>query len=162
MTLARHHGGWIIWTSFIAALMLTMLPLPRWADLFRPEWVALVLIYWCLALPERVGVGIGWGMGILVDVVKGTLLGQNALALAVVAYLTLRLHQRIRVYPLWQQALFVLVLVALDQMLVLWVKGIIGRPPGTWLYWLPSFTSMLLWPWVFLILRDMRRQFQVR
>ncbi len=162
MTLMRHHGSWVIWASFIVALTLTMLPLPHWAELFRPEWVALALIYWCMALPERVGVGVGWSMGILLDVVKGTLLGQNALALTLIAYLTLRLHQRVRVFPLWQQALFVFILVALDQMLVLWIKGIIGQPPGTWLYWLPSLTSMLLWPWVFLILRDMRRQFQVR
>jgi len=162
MSLVRHNGGWVIVGTFILALMLTMLPLPEWAELFRPEWAAMVLIYWCMALPERIGVGIGWTLGLLVDVVKGTLLGQNALALALVAYLTLRLHQRVRVFPLWQQALFVLILVALDQMLVLWVKGVIGQPPGSWLYWLPSFTSTLLWPWVFLILRDLRRQFQVR
>ena len=118
MTLMRHHGSWVIWASFIVALTLTMLPLPHWAELFRPEWVALALIYWCMALPERVGVGVGWSMGILLDVVKGTLLGQNALALTLIAYLTLRLHQRVRVFPLWQQALFVFILVALDQMLV--------------------------------------------
>jgi rod shape-determining protein MreD len=160
--MSRHHGGWIIAFTFVVALMLTMLPLPDWAALFRPEWVAMVLIYWCMALPERVGVGIGWGAGLLLDVVKGALLGQHALALALVAYLTLHLYQRIRVYPLWQQSLFVLLMVALNQLLVLWVKGIIGEPPNDWLYWLPTLTSMLLWPWVFLVLRDLRRQFQVR
>lgn len=162
MSLVRHRGGWIITSTFVVALMLTMLPLPDWAALFRPEWVALVLIYWCLALPDRIGIGIGWTLGLLLDVIKGALLGQHALALALVAYLTIHLHQRIRVFPLWQQALFVLLMVALNQMLVLWVKGIIGQPPGSWLYWLPSLTSMLLWPWVFLILRDLRRTFQVR
>ncbi len=162
MSLARHHGGATIAFTFIAALMLTMLPLPDWAALFRPEWVALVLIYWCLALPDRVGVGIGWSTGLLLDVIKGALLGQHALALALVAYLTLHLHQRIRVFPLWQQSLFVMLMVALNQMLVLWINGVIGQSPNSWLYWLPSLTSMLLWPWVFLILRDLRRQFRVR
>jgi rod shape-determining protein MreD len=162
MSLVRHHGGWIIAFTFIVALMLTMLPLPDWAALYRPEWVAMVLIYWCLALPDRVGVGIGWSAGLLLDVVKGALLGQHALALALVAYLTLHLHQRVRVFPLWQQSLFVLLMVALNQLLVLWVKGIIGLQPDSWLYWLPSLTSMLLWPWVFLILRDLRRSFLVR
>lgn len=162
MSLVRHHGGWIIAFTFVVALMLTMLPLPDWAALYRPEWVAMVLIYWCLALPDRVGVGIGWSAGLLLDVVKGALLGQHALALALVAYLTLHLHQRVRVFPLWQQSLFVLLMVALNQLLVLWVKGIIGLQPGSWLYWLPSLTSMLLWPWVFLILRDLRRSFLVR
>lgn len=162
MTYAGHHGGWAIALSFVAALMLTMLPLPDWAALFRPEWVAMVLIYWCLALPDRVGVGVGWSVGLLLDVVRGALLGQNALALALVAYLTLHLHRRIRIYPLWQQSLFVLLMVALNQMLVLWVKGVSGQPPDDWLYWLPSLTSMLFWPWAFLILRDLRRQYQVR
>ncbi len=162
MSLTRHNGGWVIAFTFIAALALTMLPLPDWAEGFRPEWVAMVLVYWCLALPDRVGVGIGWSMGLLLDVVRGALLGQNALALAFIAYVVVNLYQRLRIFPLWQQALFVLVLIALDQLLVLWVKGVIGQPPQSWLYWLPSVTSMLLWPWVFLILRDLRRQFQVR
>lgn len=162
MTLLRHQGGWVIVLSFVTALLLTLLPLPDWAVHFRPEWLIMTLIYWCLAVPERVGVGIGWLLGLLLDVIKGALLGQHALTLALVAYLTIRLHQRLRVFPIWQQALFVLLMVALHQMLVLWVKGIMGQSPGNWLYWLPSLSSMLLWPWIFLILRDLRRKFQVR
>jgi rod shape-determining protein MreD len=161
VTLAYHQNGWAIVTSFVVALMLTMLPLPDWAEPARPEWVAMVLIYWCMALPARVGIGVGWLMGLLVDVTRGALLGQHALALALVAYITLSLHQRLRVYPLWQQSLVVLMLVALEQLLVLWIKGVIGQSPGSWAYWLPSLTSMLLWPWMFLILRDVRRHFRV-
>ena len=161
MRLAHHHGGKIIVFSFVAAFILAMLPLPDWAELFRPEWVTLVLIYWCLALPERVGVGIGWLLGLVLDVIHGSLLGQYALGLAVVAYLALQLHQRIRVYPLWQQAFTILMLTALQQMLVLWVKGVTGHSPNTWLYWLPTLTSSLLWPWTFLLLRDLRRRFKV-
>jgi rod shape-determining protein MreD len=145
----------------VVALVLTMLPLPDWAEPARPEWVAMVLIYWCMAVPQRVGVGVGWVMGLFLDVVHGALLGQHALALAVVAYLTLSLHQRVRVFPLWQQALTILLLVALEQMLVLWIKGVIGESPETWGYWWPSLTSMLLWPWIFLVLRDVRRKFRV-
>jgi len=159
--LIRPHGGLAIVITFVLALMLTLLPLPDSAAYLRPEWVTLVLIYWCMAVPERVGVGTAWLLGLLLDGVRGALLGQHALALAVVAYATLHLHRRIRVYPLWQQALTVLVLVALGQLLVLWVKGIIGQPPNDWRYWLPSLTSMLLWPWTFLVLRDVRRKFQV-
>lgn len=157
MTLGdRRHGAWVIVMSFVAALALTILPLPVRVDVYRPEWVALVLIYWCLALPERVGIGIAWGMGLLLDVIKGALLGQHALSLAVVAYIALKLHRRIRVFPIWQQALSVLLLVALQQMLVLWIKGISGQPPWSWTYWLPSLISMLLWPWVFFALRELR------
>lgn len=161
MSSARRHGAGVIALSFLVALMLTMLPLPHWAEPGRPEWVAMVLIYWCMAVPQRVGIGVGWVMGLFLDVVNGTLLGQHALALAVVAYLTFSLHQRVRVFPLWQQAFTILLLVALEQMLVLWVKGVIGDDPETWQYWWPSLTSMLLWPWVFLVLRDVRRKFRV-
>jgi len=161
MRVTHRRGGWIITATFVAGLMLTMLPLPDWAEPFRPEWVTMILIYWCLALPERVGVGVGWVMGLFLDVVRGAILGQHALALALTAFLALHLHQRVRLYPVWQQALTVLMLVAFAQMLVLWIKGIVGQSPGSWWYWAPSLVSMLLWPWVFLILRDLRRKFRV-
>ena len=115
----RHQGGWAIAATFIIALVLTMLDLPDWAETARPEWVAMVLIYWCMALPQRVGVGIAWVLGLMLDVTRGAILGQYAMALALVAYLTVVLHRRLRIYPLWQQALVVWMLIAFEQMLVL-------------------------------------------
>jgi rod shape-determining protein MreD len=160
--IAHHHGGLTLLISFIFALLLQMLPLPDWAQYLRPDWVALVLIYWCIALPERVGVGVGWLVGLMLDVSYGTLLGQHALTLAVVAYLAVRLHQRIRLFPLWQQAVNALLMVALHLMLVLWIKGATGQSAETWAYWLPALTSMLAWPLVFIVLRGMRRTYRVR
>jgi len=161
MALMRHHGGGIIVTSFVIAFMLTIVPLPSWLSPLRPEWVAMVLIYWCIALPQRVSVGYGWLAGLFVDVLRGALLGQHALGLAVIAYLAVKLHRRIRVFPLWQQALSVMVFVALEQLLVLWVQGMIGQAREGWLYWAPSITSGVLWPWIFLTLRRARRHFRV-
>jgi len=160
--IARHHGGATLLLTFIGALMLQMLPLPEWAQNLRPDWVALVLIYWCIALPERVGVGVGWLAGLMLDVAHGALLGQNALTLAVVAYLAVRLHQRIRLFPLWQQAVNALLMVSLHLMLVLWIKGATGQTTETWAYWLPALTSMLIWPVVFIALRGLRRTYRVR
>lgn len=157
----RHHGGGIIVTSFVIAFMLTIVPLPSWLSPLRPEWVAMVLIYWCIALPQRVSVGYGWLAGLFVDVLRGALLGQHALGLAVIAYLAVKLHRRMRVFPLWQQALSVMVFVALEQLLVLWVQGMIGQAREGWLYWAPSITSGVLWPWIFLALRRARRRFRV-
>ena len=161
MSLTRHQGGWIIAISVLVALMLTIVPLPEWLRPYRPEWTVLALIYWGMALPQRVGVGTGWATGLFIDVLKGSLLGQHALALTVVMFLTLNLHQRIRVFPLWQQALAVLVLSGLYQLLVLWFEGITGQRTGGWEYWMPSLIGMLLWPWVFITLRDVRRRFKV-
>jgi rod shape-determining protein MreD len=161
MNTVKQHGGWIIFSSFIVALMLTAMPLPEWATNWRPAWVAMVLIYWCMALPQRVGIGVGWLLGILLDVLQGTLLGQNAIGLAILAFLTLKSHQRVRMYPLVQQALVICLFVLVYQLLSLWVRGIMGVPPGSWTYWMPVFTSMVLWPWLFIILRDIRRRYHV-
>lgn len=147
--------------SFVAALLLSIVVMPGWAAPFRPEWTVLVLIYWCLALPHRVNVGYGWLVGLCVDVLSGALLGQHALGFAVIAYLVVKLHQRLRVFPIWQQALSVMVFVALEQLLVLWVQGMIGMARESWTYWLPSIVSGLLWPWMFLLLRRLRRRFRV-
>ena len=147
--------------SLILAFMLTAMPLPEWAVNWRPAWVAMVLIYWSMALPDRVGIGIGWLLGLLLDVQQGTILGQNALGLAVIAYITLRSHQRIRVFPLVQQAILVCCYVLLFKLLVLWIKGMMGLPPQHWTFWMPAVTSMLLWPWLFIVLRDVRRRFHV-
>lgn len=160
--IARHHGGATIILSFIFALLLQMFALPDWAESLRPDWVALVLIYWCIALPERVGVGAGWFTGLILDVANGALLGQNALTLAIVAYLALRLHQRVRLFPLWQQSVSVLLLITLHLMLVLWIKGAVGQSAETWAYWLPALSSMLAWPLVYIVLRGLRRTYRVR
>ncbi|MFP6780976.1 MAG: rod shape-determining protein MreD, partial [Gammaproteobacteria bacterium] len=98
------QGTWVIAASFVAAFMLTALPLPERVVAWRPAWVALVLSYWCLALPQRIGVVIAWVIGLLLDVMHGSLLGQHAFGLSVVAYVVVIYHQQIRVYPLFRQA----------------------------------------------------------
>jgi len=155
------RGGWIIVFTFLLAMALSIAPMPGWTEYLRPAWVPMVLVYWCMALPERVGVGVGWLVGLFVDVLQDALLGQHALAFAIVAFLILKLHQRLRVFPLGQQALTVLLLIALAQMLSLWIRGVTGQPPTVWIYLLPALTSALMWPWAFLLMRELRRRFRV-
>jgi rod shape-determining protein MreD len=162
VTLVRRRGGWAIVLSLLVALVLAIVPLPGWAGLARPEWVLLVLLYWCLALPTRVGVGISWLTGLGVDVLTGSLLGEHGLGYALAAYIVVKLHQRIRVYPEWQQAGVVLLLLLLNQLTSLWVLGVTGRAPDAMLtYFLPSLVGMLLWPFLLLFLRGYRRRFGV-
>jgi rod shape-determining protein MreD len=161
MTLVKHENGIVIVVVFLIALGLTVMPLPVLARDFRPQWVTLALTYWCLALPQRVGVGTGWTLGVLQDVMTGTLLGQHALGLSVAAFLAVRLHQRIRIFPLWQQSLSVLVLLLVERLLGLWVIGATGQPTPTLWYWMPTLVGTLLWPWVYIVLRDVRRRFKV-
>ena len=161
MIVTKHSGGWVIILSLIIAFMLTAMPLPEWFINWRPAWIAMVLIYWCMALPERVGIGVAWVSGMLLDVQQGTVLGQHALALAVLAYIAVKSYQRIRVFPLTQQAVLIGLYILLFQFIILWVKGMMGVPPQHWSFWMPALTSMILWPWVFIILRDFRRRFHV-
>ena len=161
MPLVKHNGGWVILASFIIALLLTTIPLPGWLNDWRPAWVAMMLIYWCIVLPERVGIGIAWLLGLMLDVHTGALLGQNALGLSVIAYLTLRLHKQIRIFPPLQQSMLICFYLLLFQFLSLWIRGIIGVPPQHWTFWAPVVSSMLLWPIFFIIMRATRRKYNV-
>lgn len=162
MNRRAHNGGLIIVISFVIAYMLTAMPLPEWALNWRPAWVTIVLIYWCMAIPERVSVGIAWALGMLLDVQQGTVFGLNAITLTIIAYTIVRLHQRIRVFPLVQQALFICGMLFVAQMFTMWIRSMMGFPSQQdWTYWTPAFTSMVIWPWLFIILRDMRRKFHV-
>jgi len=160
--MSETRAGYIaIALSFLVALMLTALPMPAWAALWRPAWVALVLIYWCMAAPSYTGIIMGWTLGLFLDVLTGTLLGQHALALAVVAFVAHRFHRQVRVLPIWQQSVSVFGLVFLYQALILWITGIQGLPVLASAYWSAPLVSMLLWPWIFIVLRDVRRRYQV-
>lgn len=155
------RGGWAIVASFIVAFMLTALPLPDWAAPWRPAWVALVLAYWCLALPQRIGVLIAWLVGLLLDVMHGSLLGQHAFGLAIVAYIVVIYHQQIRVYPFFRQALVMGSLIFVYTAAMLLVYNFIGSMQYGYQYLLAAITSALIWPWIFIVLRDYRRKTRV-
>ena len=155
------QGRWVVPSTFVIALLLTALPMPESTAIWRPAWVALVLVYWCMAAPERVGVVVGWTAGLFLDVMTGTLLGQHALGLSVVAYVAHRTHRRVRVLPLWRQGITIFALVFLYQALVLWSNGIRGIPVTAPAYWTSPLVSMLLWPWIFVVLRVVRRRYAV-
>ncbi|MBD3648201.1 MAG: rod shape-determining protein MreD [Pseudomonadales bacterium] len=156
---------WVIALSFIMAMILTVISMPRFvpAELgyLRPEWVALVLIYWVIALPQRIGIVAAWVIGMLVDVLLGTLLGQHALAFIFIAYIASTLYQRMRMFSVWQQSLIVFAIIGLNQLINFWIESIAGQVEWSIWYLFPSIVSAMLWPWVFLILRYMRRTFNV-
>ena len=102
-----------------------------------------------------------WFAGLLLDVSYGTLMGQHAIGMVLVIYVIHLQHQRLRVASLLQQAIVIFFLLLLKQLLILWVNGMLGHAPGIGLYFMPTFTSTLLWPWTYLILRDIRRKFSI-
>ncbi|MGM0632418.1 MAG: rod shape-determining protein MreD [Pseudomonadota bacterium] len=158
----RSSGTWVIVLSLLLAYLLAIVPFPEWALHYRPQWVALVLIYWAMALPYRVGIGTAWVAGLLLDVMEGSILGLNAMSLAIVVYITLSLHQRLRMFSFLQQSALVLALVGLNMLLVYWVKVGIGQSDSrSLLFLLGAVSSAFIWPWMFVSLRHLRRAFDV-
>lgn len=157
----KAHGSNIILFSFIAAFILSMVPLPQLLQTIRPEFVTVVLIYWCIALPNRVGVGIGWIAGLFFDVSTDALLGQHALTFALIAYLAIKLHQQIRVFPIWQQALTIFVLMMFQGTIALWITGMLQDAPSLWSFMVPAISTALFWPIGYLLMRQVRRYYQI-
>jgi rod shape-determining protein MreD len=155
-------GLWIIALSFFLAYLLAAVPLPQMVALARPDWVGLFLIFWVLVLPERVGITVGFSVGLLQDVVLGTYLGVFALSYSCVVYLVLLLHQRLRMYPILQQALVVFLIIAVCQLLVQWCRDFLGSGITGEMHLLPSLVSAFMWPWVYVILRSLQMRFRVQ
>jgi len=155
------HGYWLIVTSFLVAYVLAVLPMPQWLMWVRPEWVALILIYWAIALPERVGIFTALALGIMLDALEGAVLGQNAFSLVVVAVLCQTLYQRLRVFSVLQQSGTVFVVIGINQLVCQWVQNLEGVGGPSLLFLLPAVSSALLWPVVLHILRRLRRQYWV-
>ena len=159
----KASGTGAILVTILLAGLLAILPLPDALALGRPEWLTLVLIYWVIALPQRIGVFWGFGVGLFQDVLTGSVLGQHAIALAVVAYIALAVHKRLRVFPPLQQAVVVFLLIGTGSLLAYIVQNAVGRAllPPVWVL-LPALVSALIWRPVFAVLRWTRRRFLVR
>lgn len=145
--------------SLVAAFVLTLMPLPDPLSPARPYWVALVLIYWNLEAGRLRHLGQAFALGLLLDLMTGTLLGQHGLSLIVISYLTERFRNRLRFFPPWQQAAAVMALLFNDRIVQLWVIGLTGDAWPPWVWWLAPLVGLLLWPWLFLLL-DRLRQFE--
>lgn len=148
--------------SLLVALLLSILPLPAWVLMLLPQWLILVIVYWIIAVPHRVSLGIAWLLGLLLDALYGTLLGEHALALCVIAFLAQRLHRQIRMFPLLQQAISVFILTLVYQALILWIQGVLGQlGKNLYWFWVSALTTMLLWPWAAMLLRYFQRRYRI-
>lgn len=143
--------------SFFVAFLLVALPLPQALSYWRPELVTMVLVFWVLNEPGKVGVWTAFLLGLLLDVLMATTFGVYPMMLAVVAYLTRLSYRWVKVFSLWQTGglVFALVLVSLIVKRIL--LGVLGSGPDSLLFWVPALTSALVWPTVMLSLRRFTR-----
>lgn len=152
------RNGLVIILTVLFAILLMMVQLPTSWQMFRPEWVVLVLVYWAFSLPHRLGVMWAWWIGLFMDVLLGTHLGLLAFAYAAVIYFALKFHLQLRQYPLLQQTFPIILLVGFVKLItVMMAPEFIGK-----LVWGPALVSAALWPVIFKMLRWLRRYFHVR
>jgi rod shape-determining protein MreD len=143
-------------TSVIAAFVLNLLPWGQWIGV--PDFLALVLVFWSIHQPRKIGIGIAFFMGLLMDVHDAALLGQHALAYTLLSYFAIMIHRRVLWFPLGTQMLHVLPLLLFAQAVQLVIRSIVsGKFPG-WLYFIESVIAVAIWPVVtWMLLAPQRR-----
>lgn len=153
-------GYFIVMVSFFVSMVLVVFPMPELLNYVRPEWVVMTLIFWVLMVPIHFGIFTAVVIGVLVDVLEGHLLGQSALAMTIVAYLTLSLSSRMRLFTSLQQVFIVFVLVGIYQLVHYWTQSmIIGQ--GQAVFLLPSLGSAIVWPIWYGLLHWTRLTFRI-
>lgn len=154
--MSRQGNAWLLPLTVAAALLLGLLPLPGWLQPFRPYWLALVLVYWIIEAPGRVGLGFAFLLGVAADLAFGTLLGEQALRLTVMAFIVQRFRAQLRFFPLSQQALAVAGLLLNDRVVSAVLHMALGEPQLPPSFWWAPLAGMLLWAPVFLLLDRLR------
>jgi len=154
-------GYGVILATFFVAVILALLPLGRDLAWWRPEWLLLVLVYWTIALPHRVGLITALVAGLLLDVMEGAPIGQHMLSLGLVVTLARLMYQRLRVFTLLQQAGVVFILTGIHQLIGQWLLGLQGVRFEGFAFLYPAAASALVWPAVMLLLRGIRRGYEV-
>lgn len=147
---------------FIVAFVLEIMPWPIGFQGLRPTWVVLVLIYWALALPNKISVGTAFVAGIIWDLILGSILGVHALVLSIAIYFVAKYHLILRNLSLWLQSLLVIAYVVLIRFFIFFVELILHSAEFNQQELLGAVISGILWPWLFLLMRQIRRGLHLR
>jgi rod shape-determining protein MreD len=158
----REHSVFAALVSLALMLALAVVPLPETIAPFRPDWVAVILLYWSLVAPRRFSLMTAFWMGIVLDTLSGSLLGQHALALLLVVYIAERFHLQLRVFPASQLAIVVLVLLGLYEFILFWIDGVAGRTVPVIERWAPPLAGTIAWLIMLVFFDSGRRQASAR
>ncbi len=154
--MSRFRNGWVLPVSLLLALLLGLVPLPELIQPLRPYWLALVLAYWVLEAPQRVGLGVAFLLGLAADLAFGGLLGEQALRLSIMAFILDRFRARLRFFPLSQQALAIGVLLFNDRVVGSAIHVALGAAQLPWTFWMAPLLGLLLWAPLVLVLDALR------
>jgi len=132
--------------TLIAALIVNLLPWSEPLLAVKPDFVALVMLYWCIQQPRKVGFAAAWLMGLTMDIADGSLLGQHALAYSVLAFAGIVLHHRVLMFTMRNQILHVIPILLVNDLIVLVIRKLAGADfPGAG-YFVGSLFAGALWP----------------
>jgi rod shape-determining protein MreD len=148
MNMNQREPRWAVFFTVLLAIIAQTLPLPDWMDFVRPSFICLVVLYWSIYAPHAGGIFAPWLAGLALDVFKGEVLGQNALAVAFVAYIAMSLHQRLRNQTLIQQSLFVFAMLMLNAAVVWGIEGWSGKSAATPWRWVQPLVGAGSWPFI--------------
>ena len=135
-----------VWSIMLLTTMMTIMPLPDFFHGIRIEWVCLAIIFFSMMNVSLMGVIAAWTIGLLLDLLQGGLLGENALILSIISYLSYRFRFQIRVYPDWQLMIVTLFFLSFGNLISLWIRGFSGRMLFVTEEWLSIFIAALIWP----------------
>ena len=152
----------VLISIFMIAFVLEIMPWPIGFQGLRPNWLILVLIDWALALPNKVSVGTAFVAGIVWDLVLGSILGIHALVLSIAIYFVAKYHLILRNLSLWLQAILVMLYVVAIRFLIYFVELVLHSAEFNSQEVLGAIISGILWPWIFLLMRHIRRQLGLR
>ena len=130
----------------IIGLTLTIIPVPQAFSHFKPNWVLLLLIFLSINLPKQFNLGYSFGFGLIIDVIKGALLGQHALAMTVIVFMTTKYHLQLRIFPKFQLMAIILIILFLYHFILFWINGVAGISTEIQDYWGPMIASGIIWP----------------
>lgn len=160
------HGGEIlrpasftfVWITVLIAVFLNSVPVPNWVQRVWPDILAVVLVYWGVFQPRRIGIFGAFLVGLIIDVADGTLLGQHALAYSVLMFAAMSLHRRVQMFHLPYQVAHVVVILLLHQVVELVVRMLAGSQfPGP-IFFVASLSGAVLWPALSALFRLPMRQ----
>lgn len=137
-------SAWFIYASLAGAFLLNLLPWGRLPGV--PDWVALALLFWNLHQPRKVGIGLAFALGILIDVHEASLFGEHALAYTLLSYGAISVHRRILPLPFWVQALYLLPLLLLAEFVPFVIRLAMGGAFPGWSFLADGVVEAIVWP----------------
>ncbi|MGI2148978.1 rod shape-determining protein MreD [Shewanella baltica] len=162
MSFQAANGRFIVWMTLFIGVISQIMPLLSVVDAWRPDWLLMIVLYWSIALPHRYNILTAWVLGLVLDILLGATLGVRSLAMSLVIYVAILHCQRLRNFPKWQQSLVIMLLICMYHLVIYWVEFVMQEAVFDTDLFLPAISGLVIWPWIFWILRRVRRHYKVR